>query len=405
VVTRIFQLKGKVMTKRSLVLGVVAATCIGGGIAWRVMVAGAEPPPPAAPPPPVPVVATKVQVSDVPIVMEGIGTVEAYNIVDIHTQVTGTIEKIGFVEGQIVKPGDLIAQVDPRPYQAALQEDEAILAINKAHLANAEANLQRYQILVKQDSIAQIQVDDEDAKVLQLKATIAQDNATISNARTLLGYTTITAPISGVTGIRKVDVGNIVQPIGAGGETTPIVTITQIQPISIIFTLAQKDLQAVRKSMRDGPLTTVAYSQDDTTKLDQGSLLLVDNTVLQSSGTVRLKATFPNTNENLWPGQFVNVRLNVAVRHDAITIPITALQQGQDGQFVFIVLPDGKVEERQVGEEETLEGRALISSGLEPSDTVVVAGQYRLSDGAQVVEVPANDPRVQNTTEASAGML
>jgi multidrug efflux system membrane fusion protein len=353
----------------------------------------------------VPVVAAKVQVSDVPIVMEGIGTVVPYNVVDIHTQVTGTVEKIGFVEGQIVKPGDLIAQVDPRPYHAALQEDQAILELDEAHLTNAEANLKRYQTLVQQDSIAQIQADDEEAKVLQLKATIAQQNATIFNAQTQLGYTTITSPIAGVTGIRKVDVGNIVQPTGAGGDTTPIVTVTQIQPISIIFTLAQKDLPTVRKAMKDGALTTVAYNQDETTKLDEGSLLLVNNTVLQSSGTVQLKATFPNKDENLWPGQFVNVRLNVAVRHDAITVPITALQQGQNGQFVFIVQPDGKVEERPVAEEQTLDGRALISNGLEAGDTVVVAGQYRLSNGAQVVEVPANDPRVQNTTEASAGML
>ena len=285
------------MTKRSVVLGVVAAACIG-GIAWRAMIAGAAPPPPAASPPPVPVVAAKVQVSDVPIVMEGIGTVVPYNIVDIHTQVTGTIEKIGFVEGQLVKPGDLIAQVDPRPYQAALQEDEAILKLNEAHLANAEDNVQRYQTLLKQDSIAQMQVDNEEAKVLQLKATIAQDKATIFNAQTQLGYTTITSPITGVTGIRKVDIGNIVQPTGAGGDTTPIVTVTQIQPISIIFTLAQKDLPTVRKAMKDGVLTAVAYSQDDTTKLDEGSLLLVNNTVMQSSGTVQLKATFPNKNEN-----------------------------------------------------------------------------------------------------------
>src|ERR1700722_571709 len=394
------------MTKRSVVLGVVAAACIGGGgIAWRVMVAGGAPPPPAAPPPPVPVVAAKVQVSDAPIVLEGIGTVMAYNIVDIHTQVAGTIEKIGFVEGQIVKPGDLIAQVDPRPYQAALQEDQAILKLDEAHLANAEKNVKRYQDLWKQDSIAQMQVADEEAKVLQLKATIAQDNATIFNAQTQLGYTTITSPIAGVTGIRKVDVGNIVQPTGAGGDTTPIVTVTQIQPISIVFTLAQKELQTVRKAMNDGALTTVAYNQDDTTKLDEGSLLLVNNTVLQSSGTMQLKANFPNKSETLWPGQFVNVRLNVAVRHDAITVPITALQQGQNGQFVFIIQSDGKVEERPVAEEQTLDGRALISSGLKAGDTVVVAGQYRLSNGAQVVEVPANDPRVQNTTEASAGML
>ena len=264
------------------------------------MIAGAAPPP-AAPPPPVPVVAAKVQVSDVPIVMEEIGTVMAYNIVDIHTQVAGTIEKIGFVEGQVVKPGDLIAQVDPRPYQAALQEDQAILKLNEAHLANAEDNLKRYQTLIKQDSVAQIQVDDEAAKVLQLKATIAQDNATIFNAQTQLGYTTITSPIAGVTGIRKVDVGNIIQPTGAGGDTTPIVTVTQIQPISIIFTLAQKDFETVRKAMKDGALTTVAYSQDDTTKLDEGSLLLVNNTMLQSSGTMQLKANFPNKNEFYGP--------------------------------------------------------------------------------------------------------
>jgi len=393
------------MTKRSIVLGVVAAACIGGGIAWRVIIVGAAPPPPVAPPAPVPVVAAKVQVSDVPIVLEGIGTVMAYNIVDIHTQVAGTIEKIGFVEGQVVKPGDLIAQVDPRPYQAALDEAQAILKLDQAHLANAEENLKRYQTLIKQDSVAQMQVDNEAAKVLQLKATIAQENATIFNAQTQLGYTTITSPIAGVTGIRKVDIGNIIQPTGAGGDTTPIVTVTQIQPISIVFTLAQKDFETVRKAMKDGALTTVAYSQDDTTKLDEGSLLLVNNTMLQSSGTMQLKANFPNKNETLWPGQFVNVRLNVAVRHNAITIPITALQQGQNSQFVFMVQPDGKVEQRTVVEEQTLDGRALISSGLAAGDTVVVAGQYRLSNGAQVVQVPANDPSVQNTTEASAGML
>src|ERR1700722_16888723 len=176
------------MAKRSVVLGVVAVACIGGaGIAWRVMIAGAAPPPPAVPPPPVPVVATKVQVSDVPIVLEGIGTVMAYNIVDIHTQVTGTIEKIGFVEGQVVKPGDLIAQVDPRPYQAALDEAQAMLKLDQAHLANAEENLKRYQDLWKQDSVAQMQVDNEAAKVLQLKATIDPDNATIFNAQKQLG--------------------------------------------------------------------------------------------------------------------------------------------------------------------------------------------------------------------------
>ena len=390
--------------RRSIAAAFGVALCAGGFASWHLYGAQTVPlPQPLTPA--VPVVAEKTQASDVPIVMSGIGTVMAYNIVDIHTQVAGTIEKIGFVEGQVVKPGDLIAQVDPRPYQAALQEDQAILKLDHAHLANAEENLKRYQILIKQDSVAQMQVDNEAAKVLQLKATIAQENATIFNAQTQLGYTTITSPIAGVTGIRKVDIGNIIQPTGAGGDTTPIVTVTQIQPISIIFTLAQKDFETVRKAMKDGALTTVAYSQDDTTKLDEGSLLLVNNTMLQSSGTMQLKANFPNKSETLWPGQFVNVRLNVAVRHNAITIPITALQQGQNSQFVFMVQPDGKVEQRTVVEEQTLDGRALISSGLGPSDTVVVAGQYRLSNGTQVVQVLANDPSVQNTTEANAGML
>jgi len=394
------------MRKRAVILGVLTVACLGGGIGWRVVTAGAEAPPvPATPPPPVPVVTAKVEVSDVPIVTTGIGTVCAYNIVDVHTQLTGTIEKIEFVEGQLVKPGDVIAQIDPRPYQASLQQYEATLKVDEAHLANAEANLRRYQVLLKQDSIAPMQTDDEDAKVAQLKATIAQDHATIFNAQTQLSYTTITSPISGVTGIRKVDVGNIIQPDGAGGETTPIVTITQIQPISVIFVLPQKDLPTVRKAMKQGALTAVAYSQDATTKLDEGSLLLVNNTVMQSSGTVQLKANFPNEKETLWPGQFVNVRLNLAVRHDAITVPLTALQQGQNGQFVFVVRPGDKVEERPVTVEQTLEARALVSSGLASGDTVVTAGQYRLSNGVQVVAVPANDRRVQNTTEASAGML
>jgi multidrug efflux system membrane fusion protein len=283
------------MKRRSVILLVVAAACIGGGTAWRLMTAGAEPPRPAAAPAPVPVVTAKVQVSDVPIVMTGIGTVEPYNVVDVHTQVTGTIEKIGFIEGQAVKPGDLIAQLDPRPYQAALQQAEATLESDQAHLDNAEVNLRRYQTLLKQDSIAQQEAADQAAKVSQLKASVALDKAAIFNAKTQLGYTTITSPIDGVTGFRQVDVGNILQPTA----TTPIVTITRIKPISVIFTLPQKDLLTVRKAMKDGTLIAAAYSQDDTTRLGEGSLLVVNNTVLQSSGTVQLKATFSNENGNL----------------------------------------------------------------------------------------------------------
>jgi len=389
------------MKKTLVVAGVVAVAFTGGLIAWRARGASSEPPPQATMQAPVPIVTTKVQVADVPIVMTGIGTVEPYNVVDVHTQVTGTIERIGFVEGQTVHPGSLIAQLDPRPYQAALQQAEASLARDQANLTNAQANLSRYVPLLKEGFSTPQQVADQVATVSELQAAITADKASIFNAKTQLSYTTITSPIGGVTGIRRVDVGNIVQP----GTTTPIVTITQIQPISVVFTLPQSALPAVQAAMAKGTLTTVAYDQDDRTKLAQGALLLVNNTVNESSGTVQLKATFPNKNRELWPGEFINVQLIVATRHDGITVPLAALQQGQDGQFVFRVLADGTVNEQPVVVGESLDGRALINSGLQPGDTVVAAGQYRLNSGVRVAEVSANDPEVQTTTEASAGML
>lgn len=388
------------MQRLILFAGILVTACAVGVIAWQASGAGRAPPALSLAPP-VPVVAQQVQASDVPIVMTGLGTVEAYNVIDVHTQVIGTIERIGFVEGQTVHPGSLIAQLDPRPYQAALQQAEANLARDQANLTNAEANLNRYVPLMKQGYATPQQVANQAATVSELQAAIDSDKAAIFNAKTQLGYTTITSPIDGVTGIRRVDIGNIVQP----GTTTPIVTITQIQPISVVFTLPQKDVAAVQTAMAKGTLTTVAYGQDGRTKLDQGTLLMVNNTVNQSSGTVQLKATFPNPNRALWPGEFVNVRLIVAVRHNGITVPMDALQQGQNGSFVFVVQPDGTVQERQVAVAETLDGRALIDSGLQAGGIVVTAGQYRLSDGVKVAEVLPSDPNVQNTTEASAGML
>lgn len=389
------------MKKRLVVVGAAAIACIAGLMTWQARNASSAPPPQPAAPPPVPVVATKVQVSNVPILMTGIGTVEPYNVVDVHTQVPGTIEKIGFVEGQTVHPGSLIAQLDPRPYQATLQQDEANVARDQANLANAEANLSRYVPLLKEGFATPQQVADQSATVSELQAAIAADKAAVFNAKTQLSYTTITSPISGITGIRRVDIGNILQP----GTSMPIVTITQIQPISVVFTLPQKDIPAVQDAMAKGTLTTVAYSQDDRSRLAQGTLLLVNNTVNQSSGTVQLKATFPNNHRNLWPGEFINVHLIVAVRHNGITVPLDALQQGQNGEFVFLVQPDGKVTEQPVVVGETLNGRALIDSGLQPGATVVTAGQYRLANGVEVAEVAPSNPHVQNTTEASAGML
>lgn len=389
------------MKKRFVVFAVFAAACIGGVGAWRSTIADSDAAPESSVPPPVPIVATKVQVSDVPIVMTGIGTVKAYNVVDIHTQVTGTIEKIGFVQGQIVHPGSLIAQLDPRPYQAALQQAEANLKSSEAHLANAQANLSRYVPLLKQGFATPQQVADQAAAVSEQDAAIASDKAAIFNAKTQLSYTTITSPIDGVTGIKRVDIGNIVQP----GTTTPIVTITQIQPIYVEFTLPQNDIAGVQSAIAKATPTAVAYGQDDRTKLGEGTLLMMNNTVSSSSGTVQLLATFPNKNRELWPGEFVNVQLVVSVRHNGITVPLDALQQGQNNEFVFLVQPDHKVKEQPVVVGETLNGRALINSGLQPGDTVVAKGQYRLAEGVQVTEVPPSDPHVQNITEASAGML
>lgn len=388
------------MHRLILVVGFLATACAAGVITWQA--SGARPPSHTVSlVPPVPVVAQKAQASDVPIVMSGIGTVAAYNVVDVHTQVTGTIDRIGFVEGQTVRPGSLIAQLDPRPFQAALQQAEASLARDQANLANAQANLGRNVPLLKQGFATPQQVAGQAATVSELQAAVTGDNAAIFNAKTQLGYTTITAPIDGVTGIRRVDVGNIVQP----GAAAPIVTITQVQPISVVFTLPQKDIPTVQAAMAKGALTTVAYGQDGRSRLGQGTLLLVNNAINQTSGTAQLKATFPNKNQKLWPGEFVNVRLIVATRQDGITVPVDALQQGQNGAFVFVVQPDGTVRERRVGVAQTLDGRALVGSGLRAGDTVVTAGQYRLSDGVKVAEASPGDPAVQNSSEASEGML
>jgi membrane fusion protein, multidrug efflux system len=388
------------MTKRMICAGVCLAACAGALVVTRLHPTEAAPQLPAAVPA-VPVNATKVQVGDVPIELTGIGTVQAYNVVDVHTQVTGTIQQIGFVEGQAVHKGDLIAQLDPRPFQAALQQADANRARDQANLSNAQLNLDRFTPLMRQGYASVQQVTDQQSQVNQLQASVAADKAAIFNAATQLSYTSVTAPIDGVTGIRQVDIGNIVQP----STSAPIVTITQIQPISVVFTLAQKDVPEVQAAMEKGTLKTLAYDQNDQSVLDQGNLLLVNNTISQSSGTAQLKATFQNGNRTLWPGEFVNVHLVVAERHDAITIPLSAVRQGQRGPYVFALEPDGTARIRPVTVTETLAGRALIDQGLSAIDTVVTAGQYRLDDGVKVASVAAGDPRVQSTNETSAGML
>jgi membrane fusion protein, multidrug efflux system len=388
------------MRRRLIALTCASVVGAAGVAAWW-FVPTSPAPTKAAASPAIPVVTAKVGVSDMPLVKVGLGTVAAYNTVNIHSQVTGTIQKIGFVEGQTVQPGDLIAQLDPRPFQAALQQAQANRDRDEANLANAQVNLNRYVPLLKQGFSTQQQVGDQAALVAQLQAAIASDQAAIDNARAQLSYTTMTSPISGVTGIRRVDIGNIVQPI----DTTPIVTITQIQPISVIFTLPQKDLPEVQVAIRKGPLRAIAYPQDGTDALGQGSLLLVNNQISQASGTVELKATFQNKNGKLWPGEFVQVRLVTSVQPSAVSVPLSALQQGSVDQQVFVVGPGNTVHLQPVKIAETLDGRALVSDGLKVGDIVVTSGQYRLQNGTAISEVPSESSGVQNQTPATQGML
>ena len=388
------------MRHRTVMIAAVIVVGVAGVGGWRYASAPAPVVAEAAPAP-VPVVTARVSVSDMPIVKVGLGTVYAYNTVDVHTQVTGTIQQIGFTEGQTVHPGSLIAQLDPRPYQAALRQAQANLTRDQAHLQNSVANLNRDVPLLSRGYSTQQQVDDQAASVAELRAAIISDTAAIDNAQAQLSYTKITSPIDGVTGIRRVDIGNIVQP----GGTTPITTITQVQPISVIFTLPQTDLPDVQAAMQAGTLKAIAYPQDGSRPLDEGELLLINNQINPASGTVQLKATFPNAHNLLWPGEFVEVRLVTSVRPNAISVPLSALQQSTVGESVFVVNGDDVVMPRPVAIAETLDGRALIDKGLAPGDTVVVAGQYRLQNGTKIVAVSAGDPNVQNQTPATQGML
>jgi multidrug efflux system membrane fusion protein len=338
--------------------------------------------PPAAPvaPPAVPVVAGVVRGHDVPIYLRGVGTVVAYNTDIVRSQIQGQLTEITFTEGQAVKAGDLLAQIDPRPYQAQLDQMIANRARDQAQLANAIANLGRYNELQTKGFATPQLTDTQKAQVAQLQSAIKADEALIEQAEVQLGYTRLTSPIPGVTGVRQIDVGNIIHPTDPNG----LVAVTQIEPISLIFTLPQAELPQIQMQMAKGPLTVLAYSQDDKIRLDEGTLLLVNNQIIQTTGTIQLKATFPNTKHLLWPGQLVNARLLVDTRKDGLTIAAPAVQQGQTGSYVYVISPDGKAQVRPVTVAQISEGQALIDSGLKANETVVIDGQYRLRQDSPV---------------------
>jgi membrane fusion protein, multidrug efflux system len=359
----------------------VAVLAIGaGGLAITHRFPFERPAPAAAAIPMVPVVAGLVSSHDVPIYLRGVGTVIAYNTVLVRSQIQGQITKIAFTEGQSVHADDLLAQIDPRPYQAQLDQVTATRDRDQAQLANAEANLGRYTQLGDKGWATPQLVDTQKAQVAQLRSAIKADEALIEAAKVQLGYTSLTSPIAGVTGVRQVDVGNIIHPTDPNG----LVVVTQIEPISVIFTLPETDLPRIQQQMAKGPLTVLAYSQDGTIKLDEGKLTLVDNEILQTTGTIRLKAEFPNTAHRLWPGELINVWLLLETRHDGLTVPASAVQQGQQGAFTYVINADNTVQVRPITVAQVSGGQALIDSGLTANEQVVVDGQYKLQAGSHV---------------------
>ncbi len=334
-------------------------------------------------PAPIPVVAAIVTSGEVPIYLTGVGTVIAYNTDVVRSQIQGQITQIAFVEGQAVKAGDLLAQIDPRPYQAEIEQLTANLARDNAQLENAQANLSRYTQLGDKGYATPQLVQTQQAQVAQLQSAVKADQAQIDEAKIQLSYTRLTSPIPGVTGVRQIDVGNIIHPTDPNG----LVVVTQVEPISLIFTLPETYLPRIQEEMDKGPLKVIAYSQDNKMKLDEGRLLLVDNEIVQTTGSIQLKAEFPNTAHRLWPGQLVNVNLLLETRKDGLTIAASAVQQGQNGSYVYVVTPDGTAQLRSVKVGQISQGQALIDTGLKANETIVVDGQYRLQQGSRVKEL------------------
>ena len=323
--------------------------------------------------------------------------------------VTEPILSIDFKDGQSVKKGQLLAQLDPGTYQAQLDQAEANLARDEAHLENGRINLGRYVPLQKQGFAAEQQVATQQAMIAQEEATIKADQAAIEYAKIQLGYTKLVAPFDGVAGIRLLDVGNIIHSSttrGSPSEPNALVVINQVQPISVMFTLGATAIPEVQEALAKGPVKVIALSADGKTELETGTLAALDNQANTTSGTITLKAIFANPDRKLWPGMFVNVRVETQVQDNGLTVPLDAVQQGPQGQFVFVVGPDHKVAMQPVAVRETLNGEALVDKGLSAGETVVLRGQYRLTPGAVVSLANPNDPAaVPNPTPASAGLL
>lgn len=351
---------------------------------------GAAPPAPA-----VSVTSAQVKREDVPIGLAGVGTVQAMATVTVKPRVDGQLDRVGFVEGEDVKAGQLLAQIDPRTFQAQLQQAMAQKSRDEAQLANARLDLQRYEGLIKENATTQQTLDTQRAQVAQLAAAVKTDEALVNVARVQLDYTTITAPLSGRVGARLVDPGNIVHAADANG----LVVIRQIDPIDVVFTLPDGEFQRINRAMQASgtPLAVQASERASGQLLGQGKLILLNNTIDTTSGTIQLKGRFPNSSHTLWPGQYVNARLVLGERDQALTIPAAAVQRGQTGTYVYVVQADHTVASRAIEVAETQDGKAVVAKGLAVDERVVVDGQYKLKPGTRVNETTAA------TTIADAG--
>ncbi|MCK1616463.1 efflux RND transporter periplasmic adaptor subunit [Bradyrhizobium sp. 159] len=336
-----------------------------------------------APAPPVPIVAATVVQHDVPIYLTGVGTVIAYNTDIVRAQIQGQITSINFTEGQQIHAGDLLAQIDPRPYQALIDQYVANLERDQAQLVNARANQARYNQLGDKGWATPQLIETQNAQVSQLQAAIKADQALIDAAKVQLSFTRLTSPIDGVVGIRQIDVGNIISPSNTNG----LCVVTQLDPISLIFTLPETVLPQIQQQQRKtkAPLSVLAYNQDNTIRLGEGQLGLVNNEILQTTGSIQLKANFANKDRSLWPGELVNARLLLDTRHNGLTVPASVVQRGPNGPYAYVVNSDDTVSLRRIKVAEVSEGQALIDSGLKADEQVVVDGQYKLRPGTLVV--------------------
>ena len=338
--------------------------------------------------PPVPVVAGRVAQKDVPIYLDGLGTGRAFNSVTIRVRVDGELKKVAFTEGQDVKAGDVLAQIDPDPFRAQLEQVEAKKAQDEAQLANARLDLQRDADQLAAKIVAQQIYDTQKTLVDQLASQVKADQAAVDSAKVQLNYTTIVSPIDGRTGNRLVDQGNIVHATDANG----LVVVTQLKPISVMFTLPEQTLPAIQKEHAAGDIAVLAVDRDNRTVLGTGTLAVIDNQIDTTTGTIRLKATYPNDDLRLWPGQFVNARLLLTTRKGGLVVPASVVQRGPEGSYAFVIKDDQTVAVQPVKVAQIENGEALIDEGLQPGQEVVVDGQYRLQPGSKVQKTQAGKP-------------